>query len=191
MIEGQQENHSPSESIVDLSNKILDSFSLDTFLALNSSPSLRKYPSLETFKTSFVSFHDKLYKKKNENESSLLKNHLAILDNRPLDKRLRRKIGRSAMRYVHSHCIIKLLNGYFSLVEYHYQTSRTFPQVFDEYLAVILTIFGSLTKKRVETLLREACGSTRMHEFYLDLYKSWEAEVDAVEKDVLINYNVK
>ncbi|KAM0680691.1 hypothetical protein GINT2_000961 [Glugoides intestinalis] len=191
MIEGQEENHPQAESIVDLSNKIIDSFSLDTFLSLNASPSLRTYPSIDTFKSSFVSFHDKLYKRKNENDCGLLKNYLAVLDNKPLDKRLKRKIGRSAMRYVHSHCIIKLFNGYFSLVEYHHQTCRTFPQVFDAYLAAILLIFGSLNKKKIETLLREACGSTRMHEFYLDLYKSWEAEIDTVEKDILINYNVK
>jgi len=168
--------------------RILASLSLDSFLSLNPSPSIRKYPNIETFKNGFVALNERLYKeaKKGPEPSKLRRAHLAVLEDRPIGHRLKHKLGRSAMKYVHSHCIIKLLHGFFSLFEYHHPVRRVFPEVFEAFFRVIFTVFASLEKGKMHEMLKEVCSGGRMLEFYQEMYRSWEEEIGNVEKEVLL-----
>lgn len=178
-------------------NNIMASVSLDTFFNLNPILSLRKYPNIESFKHGFVALNERLYKeakKKQTNQEEnghlespkLKRNHLLVLEDKAISRKLKYKIGRSAMKYLHSHSIIKLFNGFFSLFEYHHRVFTVHPQIFQQYFSTIFTVFASMEKAKIEKMFREVCNSPRMHEFYVELYNCWEDEVNNAEKEVLL-----
>lgn len=138
--------------------KLFDDLSLDTFLSLNPIPSLKKYPHFDTFKDG-ISF----------DESDL------------------HKIGKKAIKYYNSHSLIKLFTGYFNLFEFHHRVSNSRPEIFEKFLAVILKVFSSMEKSKVENMLREICINSRMHEFYAELYRIWEEEKNSKEKRYLLD----
>ncbi|ELA42038.1 uncharacterized protein VICG_00885 [Vittaforma corneae ATCC 50505] len=192
-----QHNESTMNNIYLKASHALASISLDTFFNLNPTPSVRRYPNIESFKHGFVALNEKLYKeakKKQINQEEdgcsesprLRRNHLLVLEDRPVSRKLKCKIGRSAMRYLHSHSIIKLFNGFFCLFEYHHRVFEVHPYIFQQYFSTIFTVFASMKKTKLENVFREVCGSPRMQEFYEDLYKSWEEEMNNNEKEILL-----
>lgn len=166
---------------------ILAMLSLDSFFSLNPLPSLLKYPNIETFKNGFISVNERLYKEaKKEGDSRLKRTHLAILEGKPTSARLKNKLGRGAMKYVHSVVIIKLLNAFFSLFEYHHTVRRVYPGVFTAFFETIFTVFGSLERSKIQEMFKEASSSPRMLEFYQEMYKCWEEEMESIEKQELL-----
>lgn len=153
-------------------SKIFDSLSLDAFFSLNPIPSLKKYPHFDTFKNGFFSL-DETYNRFDE----------PIEDSQHFEKN---KIGKHAIKYYNSHSIIKLFTGYFNLFEFHHRVSVDRPEIFEKFLTVILKVFSSMEKNKVENMLKEICISSRMHEFYTELYKIWEEEKNNKEKEYLL-----
>lgn len=164
--------------------RMIDIFSLDFFFLQNSSPTIRKYPHLSTFKADFVSFSERHRKAKKEEKDP--RAYMLLLEDKEItDQAQIRKIGRDAIRYINTRSIMRILSGYFSLMEYHREVSRSFPELFDTYLSVVMTIFASTSKRKIEKLVREANSETRMHEFYKELYAYWESEVSNIEKQLI------
>lgn len=168
-------------------NKILADISLDTFFNQNTVPSLKRYPNLDSFKHGFVSLNEKLFKEaKKKEEQNLKRNHLLILEEKPIDKLMKHKIGRSAIKYLQSHSIIRVFNTFYNLFEYHHFVFDSYPEIFEKYFRTIFTIFSSLKKKNVERMFMDICSNSKMHDFYTNLYKSWEEEMNNVEKEEFI-----
>ncbi len=174
--------------------KIFADISLDTFFKLNLIPSIKKYPHIDSFKHGFVALNEKLYKeakKKNQTEegeaSKLKKIHLMVLEDRTgMNQSMKYKIGRSAIKYVNTHNIIRLFNGFFNLFEYHHAVYNVYPELFQQYFSTIFAVFSSFEKKRMEKVIGEVCSSPRMHEFYINLYKYWEDEINNIERMELL-----
>lgn len=193
----------------DMALKILDDLSLDVFFSQNPIPTVEKYPSIETFKSGFVSMNEKLYKSLKERreeqylrsvehrnggeplkfEHNFKKNHLAVLDNKKVSKVLKEKLRRSAIKYCNSQAIIRLFKGYFILIDHHFSIRRTYPGILDQYLKTILRVFGSLKREKMGNLIREMSFSTKMYEFYKNLYNLWEHEANNLEKCFVFSKN--
>ena len=181
-------------------SKAITDLTLDTFFNFNSLPTVREYPNIETFKHGFIAMNDKIYREakkshektkqlqSEEDNSScpLKKNHHIILENKKIPKYLKNKIRRSAMKYCHSQALIRLLHGYYSLMDYHHKACKTYPDLFKQYLKTILTIFGSIEKDKLFIIFKEVCLNERMSQFYTDLYTEWMNIVNSKEKEVLL-----
>lgn len=183
-------------------SNVLNDLTLDVFFSQNAIPSVRTYPSIETFKSGFVSMNERLYKSIKEGqeerylkstgqkgdassvlpESSLKKNHLAVLDRKRVSKKLKRRLRRSAMKYCHSQSIIRLFRSYFALVEYHHRSINSHPLIMDQYLKTIFTVFGSIRREKMQEMLREISSSPKMQGFYHDLYSLWGEEMSNAER---------
>lgn len=179
--------------------KIFADISLDTFFNLNSIPSAKSYPHIDSFKHGFVSLNEKLFKeakkKSQYNEEShsetlkLKRNHLGVLEDKEnFSIGMKYKVGRSAIKYVNSHNIIRLFNGFFSLFEYHHSVYSVYPELFRQYFSTIFAVFSSLKKKRIEKMLGEICSNSRMQEFYENLYKIWKDEINNIEREEILQY---
>lgn len=193
----KQQTVQPEDIVFDYTraSDTLNDLTLDAFFSQNTIPSVRTYPSIETFKSGFVSMNEKLFKSMKErhdksqgSERCLEKNHLAILDKKKVSRRLKRMLRRSAMKYCHSQSIIRLLRSYFVLVEYHHRVVNSHPQIMDRYLRTIFAVFGSVRREKMQEMLREICSCPKMEGFYLDLYGLWEGEAGSVEREYLFGY---
>lgn len=181
---------------------VLNDLTLDVFFNQNSIPSVRTYSSIETFKSGFVSMNEKLFKSVKERQEECLrssdqkgdaasavpelkKNYLAVLEKKRVPKRLKRRLRKSAMKYCHSQSIIRLFRSYFILVEYHHRSINSRPQIMDQYLKTIFTVFGSVKREKMLEMLREISSSPKMQGFYHDLYSLWEEEAGNAERHCL------
>lgn len=154
-------------------SRIFDEFSLDAFFSLNTIPSLKKYPHFDTFKNGFPSLTSSI----NNNSEDDIDDYSQLERN---------KIGKNAIKYYNSHCIIKLFTGYFHLFEFHHRVSENNPEIFEKFLSVILKVFSSMEKNKLEDMLKEISINSKMHEFYIELYKIWEEEKNNKEKEYLL-----
>lgn len=184
-----------------VATKALNDLSLDTFFNYNATPNVKTYPNIETFKNGFMAMNDKIYKEakksfgkskivqseENSENCCLKKNHLAILESKKVSKVLKGKLRRSAMKYCHSQALIRLFKGYFTLMDCHHRVYATYPEVFNQYLKTVLTVFGSIEKEKIITIIKEVSINGRMYQFYINLYDEWVSTVDVIEKEVLLS----
>lgn len=99
---------------------------------------------------------------------------------------LKKKLRRSALKYCHSQCLSRLFQGYFSLCTYHKRTVNSYPEIFDQYLKTIITVFSSMSKVKIKKLFTEISTNQKTFDFYLKLYGIWESTVNEEERRVFL-----
>lgn len=164
--------------------RVKEHFSLDTFFLQNEIPTVRTYQSLESFKNGILSLSERLYR--DFNDFTKKKYFTVLMDEdlstKKVSKKFKKCLKENSIRFLNSKVILLVFRGYFNLFQYHYPTIRSYPEIFDDFLDCIITIFGSLKKKRLEFIIKEASHCPAMLGFYMDLYSIYVSEGKLVEK---------